>query len=131
MDKDPVEPVRCRRGRRPDDPQTTCPAANFRWRWGFRLTPSDEGAVEPLRETGGEKQLSCFLSLRLLLRKIHLPRQREAPAAAGLLIWKQQEILTVVGVILQQAFANNCNFFKFLLTIWYRKCILLMQQGSS
>ena len=50
------------------------------------MAPSDEGAGERLRETGGEKFLFHFLSLRLLLRKIHLPRQREAPAAAGLLI---------------------------------------------
>ena len=45
-----------------------------------RKAPSDEGAVER-SETEGEihrKFLLCRLSLRLLLRKIHLPRQREA-----------------------------------------------------
>jgi len=42
------------------------------------MAPSDEGAVERSRETGGEKALPQVLSLRLLLRKIHLPHQREA-----------------------------------------------------
>ena len=50
---------------------------------GLLLAPSDEGAVERLRETGGEKYLSCFLSLRHLLRKCHLPRQREAFRCGG------------------------------------------------
>ena len=49
----------------------------------FSLAPSDEGAVERLRETGGETFLQHFLSLRLLLRKIHLPRQREAFRCGG------------------------------------------------
>ena len=52
----------------------------------FSLAPSDEGAVERLRETGGETFLQHLLSLRHLLCKCHLPRQREASAAAGLLI---------------------------------------------
>ena len=49
---------------------------------GYHLAPSDEGAGER-SETEGEKKLSflvalLLLSLRLLPRKIHLPRQREA-----------------------------------------------------